>query len=154
MSDLKPVEDWATDYDIFDKAYIEDPFPIWKELRQQCPIAHTERWGGSWLPTKYEDLQAFVKMVPVLSSKDPLVVPSLEPDDDMPEGYSTDAPPITSDPPEQIPIRRLILPFFTPKAVEPHRAFTENLCNDLIDGFIEKANATAPCNMPSRSRPW
>jgi cytochrome P450 len=138
MSDLKPVEDWATDYDIFDKAYIENPFPIWKQLRQQCPIAHTERWGGSWLPTKYEDLQTFVKMVPVLSSKDPLVVPALEPEEDLPEGYSTDAPPITSDPPEQIPIRRLILPFFTPKAVEPHRAFTEKLCNDLIDGFIEQ----------------
>src|SRR3970040_2040481 len=36
-----PVEDWATDYDIFDPAYIRDPFPVWDELRQQCPVAHT-----------------------------------------------------------------------------------------------------------------
>ena len=41
-----PVSDWATDYDIFDEAYITDPYPIWAELRERCPIAHTERWGG------------------------------------------------------------------------------------------------------------
>ena len=45
-----PVTDWASDYDIFDPQYVADPFPIWDELRETCPMAHTERWGGSWLP--------------------------------------------------------------------------------------------------------
>ncbi len=138
MEKSKPVNDWATDYDIFDKSYIEDPFPIWNDLREKCPIAHTERWGGSWLPTRYDDMQAFVKMVPALSSRDPLVVPALDEDENTPEHMSTDAPPITSDPPEQIPIRRLILPFFTPKAVAVHRQFTVDLCHQLIDSFIDK----------------
>ena len=138
MANHDPVKDWETDYNIFDKDYVEDPVPIWKDLRGKCPIAHTERWGGSWLPTKYEDLQAFVKMVPALSSKEPLVVPPPEVDEDADDIYATEAPPITSDPPEQIPMRRLILPFFTAKAVEEHRQFTVDLCNELIDGFIEK----------------
>ena len=28
------------------------------ELRERCPIAHTERYGGGWLPTRYEDVAA------------------------------------------------------------------------------------------------
>ena len=74
MGSNPPVDDWATDYDIFDASYVKDPVPVWNQLRDKCPIAHTERWGGSWLPTKYEDLQAFVRMVPALSSKNFLVV--------------------------------------------------------------------------------
>ena len=40
-----PVTDWATDYDIFDPQYVADPFPIWDELRERCPMAHTDRCG-------------------------------------------------------------------------------------------------------------
>ena len=43
-----PVSDWASDYDIFDPQYIADPYPIWAELRETCPMAHSDRWGGSW----------------------------------------------------------------------------------------------------------
>jgi cytochrome P450 len=131
-----PVEDWTTDYDIFDADYIVDPVPMWEDLREQCPIAHTERWGGSWLPTKHADLQALAKMVPELSSKEPLVV-SLPSDMDYDNASGLNAPPISADPPEQIWTRRMILPAFAPKRVEQYRSYTEELCNSLIDGFIE-----------------
>ena len=54
--DRLPVTDWATDYDIFDSGYVTDPYGIWDALRSACPIAHSERWGGSWLPTTYADV--------------------------------------------------------------------------------------------------
>ena len=53
-----PVTDWATDWDHLDPRWVEDPFPIWDELRQTCPIAHTERFKGVYLPTRYEDVRA------------------------------------------------------------------------------------------------
>ena len=56
MAPREPVKDWKTDYDIFAQEYIKDPFPVWDELRESCPVAHTERWGGSWMPTRYADL--------------------------------------------------------------------------------------------------
>ncbi|MDP6873425.1 MAG: cytochrome P450 [Alphaproteobacteria bacterium] len=145
MDKRPPVDDWATDYDLFDPDYVKDPAPVWDELRERCPIAHTERWGGSWLPTRYEDMQAFVRMVPELSSRNVMLVtpPKSEEFDAELAEYGSSAPPITSDPPEHIPMRRLILPLFTPKAVEGYRPFTEQLCHDLIDGFIEQGSCDA-----------
>jgi len=42
-----PVHDFATDFDHTDPAWVKDPFPIWDELRQSCPVAHSERYGGT-----------------------------------------------------------------------------------------------------------
>ena len=113
---IKPVVGWATDYDILDPDYVRDPAPIWDELRERCPIAHTTRWGGSWLPTRYADLQAMVRAVPTLSSRSPAVEP---PSPELREElivevktYGNENPPITADPPEHVPYRRLILLFF------------------------------------------
>ena len=146
MSDGTPVDDWATDYDIFDESYIKNPVPVWNELREKCPIAHTERWGGSWLPTRYEDVQAFVRMVPALSSRNVLVVSQPKEEqtfDPVLQEYGNSAPPITSDPPDHVPMRRMLLPLFTAKASEAHRPFIEALCHELIDGFIEKGACDA-----------
>jgi cytochrome P450 len=135
MSDLAlpktpPVEDWATDYDIFDPDYIADPFPIWDDLRQHCPVAHSERWGGSWNPTRYDDVVAMARMVEELSSSEPTVTPPLR---DVPN-YGVKAPPISSDPPEHTFARRLILPFFSPQVVETdHEPYTVELCQRLIE---------------------
>ena len=55
--DHAPVQDWATDFDHTDEAYAADPFPIWDEIRaSECPVAHTERYGGAWLPTSHADV--------------------------------------------------------------------------------------------------
>ena len=41
MTPRKPVTDWATDWDHLDPRWREDPFPIWNELRQSCPVSYT-----------------------------------------------------------------------------------------------------------------
>ena len=53
-----PVSDWATDFSHLEPEWSADPYPIQDDLRQRCPIAHTERFGGGWLPTRYEDVAA------------------------------------------------------------------------------------------------
>ena len=152
-----PVHDWATDYDIFDPGYVRDPAPVWDDLRERCPIAHTERWGGSWMPTRYEDLQQLVKMVPELSSRSAVVVP---PSPELREvlvaeakKYGSENPPITADPPEHQPFRRLILPFFSPRAVEAQIPYTQDLCNSLIDGFAGKGRADAAADYAQQITP-
>ena len=50
---------------------------------------------------------------------------------------------ITSDPPEHTPERRLMLPFFSPKAVEKYREPTRELSRRLIAGFVEDGRVDA-----------
>lgn len=142
MPSTEPVNDWATDYDIMDEGYIRDPVPIWTELRNRCPIAHTERYEGSFLPTKYEDVQAFSKMVPELSSRDPLVMrpPELVREEPRFLKYGANAAPISADGEEQVWTRRILLPHYTVKAIEAHRQYTVDLCHWLIDAFIDSGS--------------
>lgn len=136
-----PVHDWATDYDVMDPDYNSDPGPIWKDLRERCPIAHSTRWGGSWMPTRYEDVRDMARAVPTLSSRAPGVIP---PSPEMREiliqevkEFGAELLPISADPPLHKPFKQLILPLFSPKAVETYRPFTEKLANNLIDQIID-----------------
>ncbi|MSY31429.1 MAG: cytochrome P450, partial [Actinobacteria bacterium] len=55
MSHTKPlVEDFATDFDHADPQWVNNPYPIWEDLRTRCPVAHTDRYGGAWFPATHE----------------------------------------------------------------------------------------------------
>jgi cytochrome P450 len=141
-----PVEDWATDYDIFDPQYCTDPGPIWADLRQRCPVAHTERWGGSWLPTRYEDIAEMARMVPALSNEEFIVVPPvplIDPETGEVLRAKPVAPPISSDPPFHGVARRLLLQAFSPQAVAKFEPYTEDLAHRLIDEFVDKGRCDA-----------
>jgi len=140
-----PVRDWATDFDIFDTEYVNDPFTIWDDLRERCPVAHTDRYRGQWLPTTYEDVQAIARDVPHFSSMGVSVVP---PPVEALEGgqvplLPAGVPPISADPPEHTWTRRLLLPWFSPQRVESYEQGTRELCRRLINGVIEHGRADA-----------
>jgi cytochrome P450 len=139
----KPVESLLTDYDIFEPSFIANPYPGYSEIREsECPIAHTDRYEGSWLPTRYEDVVALAQEYEVFTSRGILVMP---PPPGQAEGAygGVAAPPITSDPPDHHWHRRLILPVFAPQAVAKYEQGTKDLCNALIDEFIDKGTADA-----------
>jgi len=138
MTTTEPVRDWRSDYDIFDAGYVAEPAPRWDDLRG-CPIAHTDRWGGSWLPTRYSDVHAIAHDVEHFSSREITVVPRVV----VPGTEHVHAPPIDSDPPEHGWARRLLLPAFAPRAVEKHEAATRALCRSLIDRFVDRGRADA-----------
>lgn len=153
----EPVKDWATDYDIFDEGYVKDPFPVWDELREKCPVAHTERWGGSWMPTTYEDLRKIAADVGIFSSRNPLVAnvgePTEEVEADLEEQFLVGAPPISSDPPIHTWSRALLLPKFSIKAVAKYEEETRELCRSLIDNFIDKGRADAAADYAQQIPP-
>jgi cytochrome P450 len=122
-----PVADWASDFDLFDPSFMADPYPVYGELRGRCPLAHSDRWGGAWMPTRYEDVVAIAHDTEHFSSVDVGVAPF--------EGFEKPlrSPPITSDPPEHTWHRRLILPFFSPRRVDGYAASTRRICDSLLD---------------------
>jgi hypothetical protein len=54
MTHHPPVTDWVHDFDHTDPRWTENPFPIWDELRAECPVVHTNRFLGCYMPTTYE----------------------------------------------------------------------------------------------------
>jgi cytochrome P450 len=126
-----PVTDFATDFDHTDPAWVTDPFPIWDDLRQRCPVAHSDRYGGVWLPTRHEDIAAIAYDTEHFSSRG-VVVAEQKPEEPAPMGG---APPITSDPPFHAFARRLLLPAFAPQPIAALEPATRQLCRDLLDGL-------------------
>src|SRR3984957_19666780 len=63
------VSDWATASSHPEPEWSADPYPIQDDLRQRCPIAHTGRFGGGWLPTRYEDVAAIAADTARFSSR-------------------------------------------------------------------------------------
>ena len=142
MSNTKPVEDWATDFDVLDDRYVENPFEIWDELRMASPIAQTKRRGRAWLPTTYEDVTAMAHDTSTFSSLDVsviAVVPDEGDEDKLPYGM----PPISADPPLHSWTRRLLLPWFSHLKVDSYEEMTRTLCRSLIDAVIEDGRADA-----------
>ncbi|MFG1708835.1 cytochrome P450 [Nonomuraea sp. M3C6] len=127
-----PVSDWATDFSHVDPAWAADPYPIQDDLRQRCPIAHTDRFGGAWLPTRYEDVSAIAYDTEHFTSR-AIIVSNVRPPKEMaPVGG---APPISSDPPFHHDARKLLLPAFTKTTVAKQEPATRAFCHSLIDAF-------------------
>jgi cytochrome P450 len=127
-----PVSDWATDFSHLEPEWAADPYPIQDDLRQRCPIARTERFGGAWLPVRYEDVAAIAYDTERFSSRAIIMSNFRPPRELAPVGGS---PPITSDPPFHHDARRLLLPAFTKNAVSKQEPATRAYCHSLIDGF-------------------
>ncbi|MET0144689.1 MAG: cytochrome P450 [Ilumatobacteraceae bacterium] len=129
-----PVADWATDIDHVDPAYNPQAPEIWAELRESgCPVAHTDRYGGMWAPVTAERGRVGAYHPPHFTSR-AVVVSTSTIEAEAPIGG---APPITSDPPFHSLARRLLLPPFTPKHIEPWEPDIRSLCRDRLDAMGE-----------------
>jgi cytochrome P450 len=135
-----PVTDWATDFSHADPAWAADPFPIQDDLRQRCPIAHTERFGGGWLPTRYDDVASIAYDTGRFSSRS-IIISNFRPSRDLAPVGGT--PPISSDPPFHHDARKLLLPAFTKTAISRYEESTRAFCHSLIDAFDGQHTADA-----------
>lgn len=135
MGEHPPVSDWTTDFDHTDDVYAADPFPIWDELRDTCPIAHTDRYGGAWLPTTHADVSAIAYDTQRFTSRSIIMSPFRPPLEIAPAGI---APPISSDPPFHRGARRLLLPPFAPQAIDKLEQSTRDYCDELIEAMQDR----------------
>jgi cytochrome P450 len=135
MGDHPPVVDWATDFDHTDDVWADNPYPIWDELRETCPVAHSDRYGGVWLPTRHEDVAAIAYDTERFSSRSVIVSEFRPPHALAPAGI---APPISSDPPYHHDARRMLLPIFSPQEIAKLEPSTRDYCDELLDAQTGK----------------
>ena len=127
-----PVTDFATDFDHTDEAWVADPYPIMDDLRERCPVAHSDRYGGLWAPMTYDAVAAIANDTEHFTSRTVVINNGRPGDDALPAPIGV-APPISSDPPFHEIARRLLLPAFAPRPIAALEPFTRELCNQLLD---------------------
>jgi cytochrome P450 len=133
--DYGPVTDFATDFDHGDPAYNPNAPEVWKELRDaKCPVAHSDRYGGMWVPITHDTVHEIAYDTTHFTSRSVVVSVGRPGDLSLPAPIGG-APPIPSDPPFHSMARRLLLPAFAPKVIEPWETKVRELCVSLLDGL-------------------
>ncbi len=122
--DFGPVKDWLNDWDWLDDQWGPNAVEIWNSVREQQPLAMTERYGRAHMPVTMAAVQEVSHNTEDFSS----VWVSVS----RPDAPRTPAPPITSDPPDHKGHRRLLLPAFTPKRIDPMEEEMREFCRSLI----------------------
>lgn len=135
MATVKPVQSWETDWDHADPAYNQNAPQIWDQLRGTCPVAHTNRYGGAWLPVTHADVSAVARDTDHFSSEGAVLANRPPREEWVSLAPIGAAPPITSDPPFHADARRLLLPAFSPQVVAEWEPEIRRLCNELIDNM-------------------
>ncbi len=131
MPERQPVTDWSSDFDHLDPRWVENPYPIWKQLRDTCPIAHTHRFQGVYFPSRFADVRAIAYDTEHFSSRRLFVC----------EGHPPlmEAPPVTSDPPRHRGQRMLLMPPFAPRAIRDLEPRIRAFCRRCIEGLRGKS---------------
>lgn len=121
--------DWAEDFDHMATEYSERAPEIWREVRDRCPVARSENFGGLWAPLTYELVRQIAYDAETFSNWG-AVVGTLSSTSPPPVGS---APPITSDPPIHREARKILLPPFAPGPVAEMEDEVRGLCGALLD---------------------
>jgi cytochrome P450 len=103
----------------FDSANVE-----YARLRDQCPVAHSDAWGGFWALMKHDDVAAAAADWRNFITSKQNVVPKV--------AFTGRRPPLHLDPPEHTPYRRALAPLLTERAVERLRPVVRDICRDLL----------------------
>ncbi|MGH1503764.1 MAG: cytochrome P450 [Acidimicrobiales bacterium] len=134
-SDMLPVKDWVNDWDWLDDQWGSNAIEIWNDVREQCPMATTERYGRAFMPVT----MAGVSQV----AHDTEHFSSIWVNVGRPDAPRSPAPPITSDPPDHKDHRRLLLPAFAPRRVSQMEDELRSYCRGLIAELDGASSADA-----------
>lgn len=111
--------------------YQEDANPVFDRIRSTCPVAKSEKFGGFWMLSKYEDVYQAYQDTGLFSSY-PNPIP--------PNGIGSDRPviPVEIDPPDHGKYRKILQPLFTVQRLRPLDAKIEQHTRDLIEGIAAR----------------
>ena len=129
IEDVASTDDKAI-LELFSPETANTPFPAYRHVREQCPVARTPGFSGS--PTvylsRYEDVLWAFKHPEVFSSAPEAV--------DI--GQDQPLIPLQVDPPDHAQYRRFLDPEFSPKKMTALEPDARALVNGLIDRFIDR----------------
>jgi cytochrome P450 len=124
MSHEKP------DFDPLDPETLRDPHETYRALRARCPMARSERWGGFWFLSRYEDVLAVSKQHQTFVNSVQNVVPAVT--------TTGRRPPLHFDPPEHTQWRKAMSGPFKLQALSQLELRMRALTVDMLAPLIER----------------
>jgi cytochrome P450 len=128
--------DLATEFDLNSPAYARSWREIYQSLRQHCPVAHSDAYGGFYVLTRYADVARALKDDETFSSLHDQAPGSPYGGIIIPPTPNVSTP-IEMDPPQFTPLRKLLNPFFAPGKAVTWEPFTRDVATAMIDLVIE-----------------
>ncbi len=115
-------------FDHHDPGFVEDPESVFASMREEHPLVHSERYGGFWVLTRYEDVTAAAVDHESFTSAvaGTTLIPPTQP-------RTEPLLPIELDPPEHTRYRALVNPVFAKPRIDAMRSDLEALATRLLE---------------------
>ena len=115
----------------------ENPYPVYKRLRDETPFYHDERWD-LWMLSRFEDVQNALKDWRTFSQE-----PDVDIDGFMDELLDADGNILVMDPPRHTELRRLVqgTNVFSPANLAAMEPQITAIVDGLIDRMVEKGSS-------------
>jgi len=118
------------EYDHYDRDFALDPHPTYKKLREACPVAYTDNYGGFYILSKFDDISTVLHDGATFSSWPADTPPT--------PGHSRALIPLEVDAPDHRRYRMVIDPLFRPNAVEGIAPMVRQYARELVDNMVAK----------------
>lgn len=118
----------SQDFDPLAPEDFDSPHAEYARLRSECPVAHSDAWGGFWALMKHADVvRAATDSDTYITSKQN-VVPKV--------AFTGRRPPLHLDPPEHTPYRRAISPLLAPSRVARFEPEIRRISRELLGRMV------------------
>jgi cytochrome P450 len=116
-------------WDPFTPELRDDPYPLWKRLRDEAPVWHNDRYDF-WALTRFADIEEAHKDYDTFVSSHGTTVETMS-DDPIPTGMI-----IWTDPPKHTMLRKLVSRAFTSRRVSSLEDRVREVCGELLDPHV------------------
>ena len=120
----------SNDFDPLAPEDFDSPHAEYARLRRECPVAHSDAWGGFWAFMKHEDVANALAASDLYITSKQNVVPKV--------AFTGRRPPLHLDPPEHTPYRRALSPLLSPQRVARFEPVIRGICRELIGGMVAR----------------
>lgn len=128
MQDTLKATDLAATFDHTAESQMEQPYNLYRRLRDECPIGHSEAYGGFWFAMRYDDVAAITRNFRVFSNADGVA---------MPRQPTSPMYPVDLDPPQHTELKSALIPLLHVSRAEAISADVEAEVDRILAPFGE-----------------
>lgn len=121
-------------YDPYSAAFKDDPWPVYRRLRDEAPVYHSEKWGF-WALSRFEDVRAAARDHETFLSFEGIDIDDTAKDMSAP-GFLPDI-----DNPRHDQLRRIVQRTFMPRTIAKLEDDVRRVVTGLVDRFAAAGTA-------------